>query len=771
VAGSFVVRGDSDVAADEYGGIPPGMGDVAPSAANDANAEGEPAEPMEGMEPLYADAPSDAELINILQQCDTTVRTHYQAHLQARWATNYRAFANQHYDGSKYGHDAYKARSKFFRPKTRAMVERNLTATAAAFFATADVVQTSAGNDTDRAQRASAALMGELLNYRLDRKAGRNGIPWFSTVLGARFDCQMTSMCVSWQGWRYLTRTRLVPRYEAVPVFDAMGFPAVDPMTGMPQMKQVEAGFDEVQDVVADRSDIELVPADHTWIDPGAPWLDPAQNSAFLNLRVPMYAGDVRRMIEQTDPKCPFVWRDVTDGEIRNARINAGTEPSSKIARDGDNNPLTDRPNREGDLDIVWVDRFFVRTGGEDWFFYALGGKTILSDPMPVADAFPWNGGERPVVVGYDVLEPHKLYPMSQVEAVQPVQREINDVANLRLDNVKAVVSPVTKVKRGKQVDLAAVQRRGPNTTLLLTDMTDVEWDRPPDVTQSSYVEMEKLNIDFDEVGGVFNQGSVQSNRTMNETVGGLRLLSSAANSVSEYHLRIFVETWAEPVLAQLARLEQYYCDDAVVLGLAGQRAQLWQKYGLSEINDDLIEREVTVRVDVGIGAADPMQKLQKFQMATTMLAPLVAPAVQAGKAEINLRDIVNEVYGHAGYRDGGDRFITIKDQPEQQPKPEEQAAQQAAQAKAMLDMARAEQAKAETAKTRVETELLPEQLAVKAQEVMHKFQVASEQMIQENKRMAAEFFREMRQDVMKARQAAQPRPVPQARPPGRRPS
>src|SRR5688572_7708362 len=141
------MRGDSAVAAEEFGGVPPGM--IGDGAETDEGNEFEA-----GFE---SEAPSDETLISILVQCDTNVRQHYAAHLQSKWATNYRAFANQHYDGSKYGSDTYRSRSKFFRPKTRAMVERNLTATAAAFFATADVVQTSAGNDADPEQRASAA--------------------------------------------------------------------------------------------------------------------------------------------------------------------------------------------------------------------------------------------------------------------------------------------------------------------------------------------------------------------------------------------------------------------------------------------------------------------------------------------------------------------------------------------------------------------------------------------------------------------------------------
>jgi hypothetical protein len=43
------------------------------------------------------------------------------------------------------------------------------------------------------------------------------------------------------------------------------------------------------------------------------------------------------------------------------------------------------------------------------------------------------------------------------------------------------------------------------------------------------------------------------------QTVGGAAMMSQTAGSVSDYGLRVFFETWMEPVLKQLMKLEQAY--------------------------------------------------------------------------------------------------------------------------------------------------------------------------------------------------------------------
>jgi hypothetical protein len=156
----------------------------------------------------------------------------------------------------------------------------------------------------------------------------------------------------------------------------------------------------------------------------------------------------------------------------------------------------------------------------------------------------------------------------------------------------------------------------------------------------------------------------------MNETVGGMALLTNAANAVTEYDLRIFAETWVEPVLRQLIRLEQRYESDDVILGLAMRQSetlQNLQRYGVSPDLDRLLDQELTVTVNVGIGQTDPNMRLQKFQTAMGALMQIgMGLAQMMGGPQVlqspAFQAIAKEIFGAAGYKDAS-RFLAFQDQ------------------------------------------------------------------------------------------------------------
>ena len=376
---------------------------------------------------------------------------------------------------------------------------------------------------------------------------------------------------------------------------------------------------------------------------------------------------------KQNDPRNP--WKKVDVSVLKGAGADQKLRAAgTRSARESGLDRMDPSSTGTGEFEVIWVYEVFMRVGEEDVCFYSAGSKAFLTDPKPVREVYPEQDGERPYVLGLGSLESHRIFPMSHVESWQPLQQEINDLANLRLDQVKHSVSPITFVKRGRQVDLGAIQRRGPNTTILRTDKDDIEFDRPPEVPSSAYAEMERLNVDFDDQAGQFNSGSVQTNRSLNETVGGLNLISAAANSVQEFDLRTWVETWVEPVLGQIVRLEQYYESDEVILGLCGERADLFQKHGVDQITDQLLEQQVSMRVDVGLGASNPQAKLQNFAGALKLATAVWqnSPQVQSGEIIPNTEAITDEIFSLAGNRDGAKRFI-IKGQPKGPP-PQAQA-------------------------------------------------------------------------------------------------
>jgi hypothetical protein len=355
--------------------------------------------------------------------------------------------------------------------------------------------------------------------------------------------------------------------------------------------------------------------------------------------------------------------------------------------------------------DVIWLFECFYRYDGEDWHWWMLGENTLLSDPRPTIDSYPEQSGARPYVRGIGALETHRVYPMSPVESWQQAQAEINDITNLSLDALKMGISPITKIKRGQNVDMKQVQNRGPDASIMVNNDDDVTFDRAPGPPADSMAYVNVLSNDFDDLAGVFSGSSVQNNRQLNETVGGMQLLNQNASALTEFDLRVWVETWAEPVLAQSVNLIRYYESDEVVIAVAGENAGLIEnleptenergldpqqaeeedpqamqggpsaqqkpkpktpKITIHDVLGNLDKAQVSVKVNVGIGALDSSQRLGKFMNAikgTMEMGELLA----SDNIKPNGAAIMQELWGLSGYKDA-DRFFTKEEEKEPEP-------------------------------------------------------------------------------------------------------
>src|SRR5207244_714547 len=146
-------------------------------------------------------------------------------------------------------------------------------------------------------------------------------------------------------------------------------------------------------------------------------------------------------------------------------------------------------------------------------------------------EAYPAHFGERPLALGYGNLESHRIYPMSPVESWQPLQLETNDLRNLILDATKQNVMPISKVRRGRQIDLDQVRRRSSGSSIIVNEPDDVTWETPPAMPQQAIEMQRELALEFDDLAGQQNYGSVETNNALGKTLGGLKLAAGAANA------------------------------------------------------------------------------------------------------------------------------------------------------------------------------------------------------------------------------------------------
>ena len=542
--------------------------------------------------------------------------TFFDSSIRAPVEAAIRQFQGVHPQGSKYHTDAYRSRSRLFRPKTRTSVRKNEAIASEALFSTNDVVDISAEDEDNPIVRASAAVKNALLNYRL-----RKSIPWFQVSMGAYQDAQVVGVCVSYQYWKYNAKKGI------------------------------------------DQPCIDLRPVENIRIDPGSDWCDPINSSPYVIDMLAMRVMDVRARMNNPDPTTGQPrWNKLED-----ATILAAQQSYSDTTRQTRERGRTDSKDQSGQINefaIVWVHRVIMEIDGEDVVYYTLGTHALLCNPVPIKQAY-WHG-KRPYVMGSCVIETHKIYPDGPVTIAKDVQAEINEVANQRIDNVKFAMNKRYWVRRNQQVDIRSITRNVPGSVTMMNDPEkDVKVQETNDVTSSAYQEQDRLNLDFDDVTGSFSQASVNSNRKLNETVGGLKLLTNDANQMSAYQLKTFVETWVEPVLTQLLLLEQHYETDELALRLASKEAaKLMELSDASMIGDalmeELLDAEVTLTVNVGIGSTNPQDKIDAFMKSMSNLRELLADGVLE-RYNLDVAEVIKELFGKLGYKNGT-RFFKSED-------------------------------------------------------------------------------------------------------------
>jgi hypothetical protein len=438
---------------------------------------------MEGESPEF----SDAEVLKYLGEAKRRARNYQQIAAVKRWEEAEAAFRSRHHARSRYHKDLYKGRASYFKPKSRVSVLKTLLACQSALFSTADVISTNANDESDPIQRANAAMQKEILNYRAGNKTHKHGLPLMRTTLAARQQASVMGMCCSKQYWRYRTVSRYEEQTEDRPAMTADGTPVIDFLTGQPFMETVTETV-EIIDVVEDKPVIELIPLEMVLINPGADWIDPIQSSPDLIVQHPMFADDLLTMMDDEDSGSPVKWRSVSDEVMGSAVFSEDELQGLHTAREGDAATTSKTSKKASTIggqsqwsgQILDVRENFWRIGGKDYHCWTLADKAVLSDPTPVEDVYPAFRGQRPYVVGTDLIDPFVLYPESDVYSWQSAQNEINETTNLRMDAMRKGIFPTALVKAGKNIDLKAVQRQDASHLILIRDDNDVRYDRAP---------------------------------------------------------------------------------------------------------------------------------------------------------------------------------------------------------------------------------------------------------------------------------------------------
>jgi len=419
---------------------------------------------------------STPDWLSRAQRAYASSTTYVDANYRKQWEDSIRSFNNQHATDSKYNQPSYDKRSKLSRPKTRSIIRKNEAAAAAAFFSNLDVVSILPSDQNNKAEVASAAIMKELLQYRLTKT-----IPWFLVVLGGLQDAQVAGVVCAHVHWKYEERNpenlalnavqtvkeetprlmedammRQVPPEVMMGATgmsrnEMMGDEEYPAQTQLPDnaLQATEEGLSEepvgaglqpdviiveqaAPQLLKDEPAIDIIPVENIRIDPSANWTDPVNTSPYLIHLIPMYAMDVREKMNTGE------WKKMSDDDL--AAATEITPDTTRLARaKNKDDPYTGSARDVADYEIVWVQRHIHKANGEDWEFYTLGDIALLNEPALLRDnVFT---GKRPYVIGNCNIETHKVMPAPVTQLAKGLQDETNEIANQRIDNVKFVLN------------------------------------------------------------------------------------------------------------------------------------------------------------------------------------------------------------------------------------------------------------------------------------------------------------------------------------------
>ena len=544
--------------------------------------------------------------------------SYFDNNIRGDLENNIRAFHNQHKSDSHFSKTNSAFTSKIYRPKTRSAINKYEAAADTAFFSNPDVISIEAENPSDKHEVISAACTKALIQYRLTKT-----IPWYQIVIGGFQDAQVQGLAVAHYYWKV-------------------------------RVNDIEDEY-KSSEFIEDKPCIDLIPIENFRFDPNADWVNIVDSSPYIIYLRPMFIGDIKTCIDKG------YFNEVSEDQLLNCCQPTG-ESTRIIRNQSGQDPRSTSTKEVNDYEVAVVQEHIHRINGEDYVWFTLNNEIMLKDPTPIADLY--FTGKRQFVVGQCIIETHNPYSTGTPELVSGIQEEINEIANQRLNNVKLALNKKYIIKTDSEVDLSALLRNQPGSAVFTQDpASDVREISTPDVTQSSYLEQDRLNADFDELVSNFNPNSVQQKPAGGaDTWRGMQMLNSNANIVLEHQLRVFSQTFVEPLLRGLIKLEAKYETDETIFALISQQQQkLLIRYGQQKMTDQMLNHDLVVKVNVGMNNTDPLTKTSRLVSVIGTLAKLMAsPEARA----FDIKEVSKELFANAGYGDGM-RFVNQEMDPQ----------------------------------------------------------------------------------------------------------
>jgi len=203
----------------------------------------------------------------------------------------------------------------------------------------------------------------------------------------------------------------------------------------------------------------------------------------------------------------------------------------------------------------VWYSYFFndegipVRAVTIEGMEVLEGEKELEFDTSDKDGSDPW-----PFGVGCIYAEPHQLYSRAMPEKLQELQIERNARRNQRADNIALSLNPEKFMSRNAGIDPAVLSRSMSGKVNVVANKESVWWDRPPDVTASSYQEENVITSDAEQLVSESAQRAGGSSQRK-ETATVAKIQAANTNTSVSLDTNVFGITFPNRAVQKIIRM------------------------------------------------------------------------------------------------------------------------------------------------------------------------------------------------------------------------
>lgn len=175
------------------------------------------------------------------------------------------------------------------------------------------------------------------------------------------------------------------------------------------------------------------------------------------------------------------------------------------------------------------------------WFMMEPGRLAIIiNESLVIRDGDNPNGdGKLGLILNKDIPIPHELYAWGEPDPIKKIEDSMSDQANMRQDNVFYDLMRMWKLDPTSLVDGEEFIPE-PGTVVQMNDLSGLQPLETGTTKASSYREYDEWEKVIQNISGVSDYATGQSDQSMNKTLGGVELLQQAANARFAQKLNLF---------------------------------------------------------------------------------------------------------------------------------------------------------------------------------------------------------------------------------------